>query len=35
MLFKVGISNIIVWMHLGMTKCRVPYLGHCDLELAL
>ena len=21
-----------VWMHLGMTKCRIPLLGHCDLE---
>ena len=24
-----------VWMHLGMTKCRIPLLGHCDLELDL
>ena len=24
-----------VWMHLGMKKCRVPKLGHCDLELDL
>ena len=22
-----------VWMHLGMTKCRVLLLGHCDLGL--
>ena len=22
-----------VWMNLGMRKCRVPKLGHCDLEL--
>ena len=22
-----------VWVHLGMTKCRVPLLGHCDLDL--
>ena len=24
-----------VWMHLGMTKCSVPYCGHCDVELDL
>ena len=22
-----------VWVHLGMTKCRVPFWGHCDLDL--
>ena len=22
-------------MHLGMTKCHVPFLGHCDLDLVL
>ena len=24
-----------VMMHLGMIKCRIPLLGHCDLELDL
>ena len=28
--FKFG-----VWMHLGMAKCRVPFSGHCDLDLWL
>ena len=28
--FKFG-----VWMHLGMTECLVPFLGHCDLDLDL
>ena len=23
-LFEVGISKFGVWMHLGMTKCRLP-----------
>ena len=26
--FEVG-----VWMHLGMAECRIPFSGHCDLEL--
>ena len=28
-------SKFAVWMHLGMAKCRVPFLGHCDLDLDL
>ena len=24
-----------VWMHLGMAECRVPWKGHCDLDLDL
>ena len=24
-----------VWMHLGMAECRVPFSGHCDLDLDL
>ena len=20
-------------MHLGMAECRIPFLGHCDLDL--
>ena len=23
--FKVGIPNCVVWMHLGMAACRVPF----------
>ena len=30
--FEVGIPNG-VWMHLGITECLVPFLGHCDLDL--
>ena len=26
-------SKFCVWMHLGMAECRVPFLGHCDLDL--
>ena len=33
-LFEEGIPNGL-WVHLGMTKCRVPTLGHCDLDLNL
>ena len=25
-------SKFDVWMHLGMGECRVPFLGHCDLD---
>ena len=32
-LFKVRILNFGVLVYLGMTECRVPYLGHCDLDL--
>ena len=28
-------SKFDVWMHLGMAKCRVLFLGHCDLDLDL
>ena len=28
-------SKFDVWMHLGMAECRVPFLGHCDLDLDL
>ena len=28
--FKFG-----VWIHLGMAECRVPFSGHCDLDLDL
>ena len=28
-------SKFGVWMHLGMTECRVPFSGHCDLDLDL
>ena len=31
-LFEVGIPNG-VWMHLGMTECRIPSLGQCYLDL--
>ena len=24
-----------VWMHLGKVECRVPFTGHCDLDLLL
>ena len=24
-----------VWMHLGMAECRIPFSGHCDLDLDL
>ena len=20
-----------MWMNLGMAKCRIPFMGHCDL----
>ena len=26
-------SKFGVWIHLGMAECRVPFLGHCDLDL--
>ena len=26
-------SKFGVWMHLGMTECRVTFSGHCDLDL--
>ena len=28
-------SKFGVWIHLGMTECRVPFLGHCDLDFDL
>ena len=28
-------SKFGVWIHLGMAECRVPFLGHCDLNLDL
>ena len=28
-------SKFAVWMHLGMAECRVPFSGHCDLDLGL
>ena len=28
-------SKFGVWMHLGMAECRVPFSGHCDLDLWL
>ena len=28
-------SKFDMWMHLGMGECRVPFLGHCDLDLDL
>ena len=33
--FEVGILKFGVWMHLGMAECRVPFSGHCDLDLDL
>ena len=33
--FEVGIPKFGVWMHLGETKCRVPFSGHCDRDLDL
>ena len=29
------ISKFGVWMHLGMAECRLPFSGHCDLDLWL
>ena len=26
-------SKFGVWIHLGMSECRVPFSGHCDLDL--
>ena len=26
-------SKFGAWMHLGMAECRVPFSGHCDLDL--
>ena len=26
-------SKFGVWIHLGMEECRVPFWGHCDLDL--
>ena len=26
-------SKFGVWIHLGMAECRVPFSGHCDLDL--
>ena len=26
-------SKFVVLMHLGMTGCHMPFLGHCDLDL--
>ena len=28
-------SKFGVWIHLGMAECRVPFSGHCDLDLDL
>ena len=28
-------SKFGVLMHLGMTECRIPFSGHCDLDLDL
>ena len=28
-------SKFGVWMHLGMAECRVPFSGHCDINLDL
>ena len=28
-------SKFGVWMHLGMAECRIPFSGHCDLDLDL
>ena len=44
LVFRIFLSGayLIIWgtnskfgvcMHLGMTKCRKPSLGHCDLDL--
>ena len=22
-----------MWIHLGITECRIPFSGHCDLDL--
>lgn len=30
-LLHVEESNLIVWVHVGMTVCRVPKVGHCNL----
>ena len=30
--FEVGIPNGVL-MLLGMAKCCIPFLGHCDLDL--
>ena len=26
-------SKFGVWIHLGMAECRIPFSGHCDLDL--
>ena len=28
-------SQIGVWMHLGIVECRIPWSGHCELDLDL
>ena len=28
-------SKFGVWIHLGMAECRVPFSGHCELDLDL
>ena len=34
--FEVGIPNLVCgYIHLGMGECRVPFSGHCDLDLDL
>ena len=27
-------SKFVVWMHLGMAECRIPFSGQCDLVFA-
>ena len=31
-LYEIGIPNLM-WMHLGMMECHVPFMGHYDVDL--
>ena len=31
--FEVGIPNLVCGCILWMTECRVPFSGHCDIDL--
>ena len=32
-LCEAGIPNLVYLKNIGMAKCRVPFSGHCDLDL--
>ena len=34
LLYSLGRNPIFgEWMHLGMAECRLPFLGHCNIDL--